>query len=76
MLITSNYNKMDKAVIHVPKLRVGQYLLSFVIRYYLNITLTFSKFFIQRRTLLCQKNKMLNTRKLNFNKEESNQDVQ
>ena len=52
MLITSNHNNMGnakkKTVNHIPKpkLRVGQYLLLFDIRYYLKISLTCSKFLI------------------------------
>ena len=51
MLITSNYNDMGngkkKTGIHIPKLRVGQYLFLFDIRYYFKISLTCSKFLIQ-----------------------------
>ena len=49
MLITSNYNTMggaEKTVIHIPKLRVRQYLLLFDIRYCLKISLICSKFLI------------------------------
>ena len=49
MLITSNYNNMgdaEKTVIHIPKLRVGQYLLLFDIRYYLKISQICCKFLI------------------------------
>ena len=35
-----------KTVIHVPKLRVGQYLFFFDICYYLQISLIYSKFLI------------------------------
>ena len=51
MLITINYNNMGnakKTVIHNPKLRIGQYLLLFDIRYYLKISLICSKFFKNR----------------------------
>ena len=49
MLITSNYNSMgntEKTVIRIPKLKVGQYLLLFDIRYFLKIPLICSKFLI------------------------------
>ena len=36
-----------KTGIHIPKLRVGQYLFLFDIRYYFKISLTCSKFLIQ-----------------------------
>ena len=49
MLIASNYNtkyNVEKPVIHIPKLRVGQYFLLFDMSYYLKITLICSKFWI------------------------------
>ena len=49
MLISSNYNDMGntkKTVIHIPKLRVGQYLLLFDVGYYLKVSLICSKFLI------------------------------
>ena len=48
MLITSNYNNIENAkkitVIPISKLRVSQYLFLFDIRYYLKISLIYSKF--------------------------------
>ena len=57
MLIASNYNmyNVKKTVIHIPKLRVGQYLLLFDINYYLKISPICSKFLMWKRTLLWQK---------------------
>ena len=37
---------VEKTVIHIPKLSVGQYLLLFDISYYLKISLICSKFLI------------------------------
>ena len=48
-----------KPVIHIPKLRVAQYLLLFYISYYLKMSLICSKFLMQKRTLLGQKTEML-----------------
>ena len=58
MLIVSDHNNMcnvKKTVIHIPKLRVGQYLLLFDMSYYLKISLICSKFLILKRTLLWRK---------------------
>ena len=72
MLITSNYNIMcneKKTVIHIPKLRVRQYLLLFDISCYLKISLICSKFLMLKRTSLWQKNiKMLKILKNKFKK--------
>ena len=46
MLIISNYDKIGNAkknVTHIPKLRAAQHLFVFDIRYYLKISLTYSK---------------------------------
>ena len=48
-----------KPVIHIPKLRVAQYLLLFYISYYLKMSLICSKFLMQKRTVLGQKTEML-----------------
>ena len=47
---------VKKTVIHIPKIRVGQYLLLFDISCYLKISLICTKFLILKRTSLWQKN--------------------
>ena len=63
----------EKTVIHIPKLRVGQYLLVFDISYYLKISQICGKF------LLCfgiKNPEMLKIWELDFNKDDSNKNVQ
>ena len=45
----------NETLIHIPKLRAGQYFFLFHIRYYLKISLIYNKFWKLRRGLLWQK---------------------
>ena len=55
-----------KTLIHIRELRVFLYLLLFVIRHYLKVSLVCSKFFTQKRTLLWQRNQNAKNLKIKF----------
>ena len=53
-------------VIHIPKLKVGQYLFSFDVRYYLKTILIYRKFLKSKRTLPWQKTGIIKNLKIEF----------